>query len=240
MNETTTFNYYDFWRLSTKDYINLCFCIPMGVTGIILNTLTILIIGFGANISKEVKIQLINMAVADLLMATFDAILELSLFTLLTFPNSQSLCIFYRLLQQAAHCGSLLCSAAISLERLFIVFFPLRVSHYTKCRKYLVVAAIWTIVLLLGIRNAVKAQLFEIAGKHLCVEIDSFEEIVDSVDHWMTTLPYILEALVISTAYILIAVKLHSSCSGGPRSHMSNQRRRDINKVLFVCVLLAK
>ncbi|XP_067943409.1 somatostatin receptor type 1-like [Watersipora subatra] len=116
------------------------------IVGVVLNLLTVFTLALGCNISKEVKIQLINLAIADVIMAAFfpTTMMSDNVFYF-PFKGTLSWCaISFCIAISSAH-ASLLCSASISLERLILVYFPFRASGYTKKVKIFVVVLIWLI-----------------------------------------------------------------------------------------------
>ena len=124
-------------------YIMGFICIAFAVTGVLFNTLTIVVISKGQRIRKQLKFQLVNLAVADLVTAgTFPIYLMYRLLRL-NFPLNDALCKFIGLTSIWPNFVSLLWNMIISIERLLVIYFPLRMRHYLLKWKIIVAKLIW-------------------------------------------------------------------------------------------------
>ena len=219
--------------LTPKEYALLSTYLSMAILGLVFNSLTLIIIGHGKNTSKEIKPQLINLAIADLLMALFDPLKQVSiLLRYLPFPGGIHLCRLYIFIKHAAHYASPLCNAAISLERFVIIFFPFRASRYTEFHKTIVIIAIWLCATLPGVRYLVHAELFSFGQIHSCITRGFLFS--PNIDYWINTLQYIFPACIIFVAYFATYTKLCLKKSSGVKRHLSAQWKKDLEKVSFI------
>ena len=232
---STTTDFYDYIEdsLNIKDYALLGTYMSIAIVGLILNLSTIFIIALGKNVSQEVKIQLVNLAIADLLMSIFDPLKNsLLLFPNLSFLGNLSLCRFYIFLKQAAHNGSLLCNAAMSLERFVIIFFPFQASKYNKTHKLTVIVIIWICASLPSARKLVHAKILQDGEICRCVVVGYV--LPFKVDVWFDRLQYIVPASIIVIVYFIIYIKLWFKKSDGARRHLPAQWQKELDKVRIV------
>ena len=199
--------------------------------GLGLNSLTIFIVGLGNNIGKEFKIQLINLAVADIVLAVLDPAYTAIHVLRLPFPESPILCKILCFAGNAANYTSLLCNAAICLERFVIIFFPFKASQYTKRHKLLVIAAVWIAGALPGSGSLIYANIKQSRNSFRCQD----KPIPDrSLDPILRTLKYVTPAFLIVSVYTMVFVKLCFQKSNGMKRNLSNQWKKDLDKVITI------
>lgn len=119
----------------THKIILIAYYISTLVLGVTLNLATIAVLFGGTNVGQGVRIQLTNLAVADMLFAITFSIPEL-VYTPFTDAVLYEMASFFSII-------SLCCNAGISLERFIVVYFPLRARGYTTRHKLLVVGGVW-------------------------------------------------------------------------------------------------
>ena len=222
------------FNVTTGSYCWLGVYMCMTALGLCLNTLTIFIIQKGSNVSKEIRLQIINLAIADLLMTVVDAS-QLILWELnLPFPASLPLCQFYRFVRRISCYGSLLCSVSISLERFVIVFFPFRATRYTSTHKLTVISVVWICAALSAIRGIVDAAILDNNGVLFC-GLTSSTVLPHNVYLWLLSLEYIIPAFIIVVAYSMVFIKLGTQKCSNIRRNSSNQWRKDLDKVRQKC-----
>ncbi|XP_067942691.1 growth hormone secretagogue receptor type 1-like [Watersipora subatra] len=177
------------------------------IVGVLLNLLTIFALALGSNISKEVRIQLINLAAADLAMAAlFPSTMMSDSILFLPFRGSLSWCAVSFFVSASAAHASLLCNAAISLERVVIVYFPFKATGYTKTKKYLVVVLIWTCAAVPQISTARHSVLINRPDNTTLCEIGIVRTL--TYYQWLEALQSIIPTAIIVTSYTLVLVKL--------------------------------
>ena len=203
--------------------------------GFVLNLLTIFIVRLGNNIGKEFKIQLINLAIADIAFALVAPVNVAILLLKLPFPNSTILCKIFCFGAGITYFTSLLCSAAISLERFVIIYFPFRASQYRKRHKLLVIAAVWIVGALHGIGGLMLADVIQIENRVYCSTDLYFPYSLSLV---LVVLKYATPAFVIVSAYTLVFIKLCLQKSNGIKRNSSHQRKKNLDKVIVTFVTL--
>ncbi|XP_067943408.1 rhodopsin-like [Watersipora subatra] len=177
------------------------------ITGVALNLMTIFALAFGRNINKEVRIQLINLAVADMVMAAF---FPTSMMTdnILYFPfqGSVTWCTLSIGMSLVGAKASILSTAAIGLERVIVLYVPLRSTRYGKTGKCVVVAVIWLI--------AIVPEALTVAPSTLMVHPNgnTYCEIGLTIDmkyyQWLDAAQHTIPTVIILLSYTLIAFKL--------------------------------
>ena len=231
VNSTTTYDYEYFYNPFKEDYVWLGACILMGLIGFVLNVFVLLVVSYGDNISKEVKIQVINLAIADILMSVLETVTEAIYYLNLPFPNNIALCKIYRFVRRIAAYISLLICTVISVERFVIFFFPFKVSRYTKTRKCVAMAVTWACATLVAIRPVVDAEVvLNGPDRYKCVVYYSL--ILTEVGNiWLVSLQYIVPSLVIITLYTLIFIKMSFPRTSNLRCHSSSQKKKELGNV---------
>ncbi|XP_067946712.1 neuropeptide Y receptor type 1-like [Watersipora subatra] len=185
--------------------------LAMGALGAVLNIPTVFIIGFGRRIGQEVKISLINMALSDLLLALMTV--AHVIITFLYFEKCvwafDPTGIWTRVNLWYA---SPLCSAVISMERLFVVSFPLSAYRYTTKHKLLVAFLVWVIA----------------AGSSFTGHFDY---------NYITLIKFIVPTLITISCYTVIFIKLHCRMKSGLQRHSSNRRDSKVKKLQTMLVV---
>ena len=205
----------------------------MGVLGAVINALTILIIASGKATGKDLKIQLINIAVADLLMALFDPSYSASVYTRQSFPDNIHLCRLYRFTRHAAHYGGLVSRLVASIEISVMVFSPVRAARYKRTHKILVVVFIWLLAWLAGAGDLVDADVTEYDGEINCV-INLSPLMSADVDSWLTMLEYVLPAFIIVIVSLLFFIRKLMHRSSEYLQHSAKHQANSSEKVKFV------
>ena len=196
--------------------------VSMGILGLVLNLFVILVVTRGANISRKVIVQIINLAVADLLMAIFATLNGTIYFFQLSFPNCIVLCRLYRYMNSIAYSISLLVSVVISIERFAIVFFPFRISLYRQTHKCIAMAAAWIYVSLAAIHSAVYAIIKQRGAENYCL--------ISASPGW-ESLQFIVLSLVIITLYIAVFIKLCVEKASKIRCNIVANKKKNFEKV---------
>ena len=198
--------------------------------GFVLNLLTIFIVRLGNNIGKEFKIQLINLAIADIAFALV-APVEIAIYLLnLSFPNSTILCKIFCFGSGITYFTSLLCSAAISLERFVIIYFPFRASRYRKRHKLFVIAAVWILGAVDGIIGLVFADVYQIRNSLYCHDL----LVSAAIDTALRTFMFFTPAFVIASVYTLVFIKLCFQKSNDNKRNVSNQWKKNLDQVATI------
>ena len=216
--------------LEPRHHPNAFILLSMGIVGVVFNVLTLFIVGLGKYTSKEIKVQIMNLAVADLLMALFDPLAHASsMYLYIPFSDNKRICQVYMFMKSVAHYGSLICKVAICLERFVIIFFPFRASHYSRKHKFVVIACVWTYTSLSAIWYAVGADIADFGNIVQCITYN--RNIPIEIWSWLITAQYLLPAGIIVVVYALVFIKICVNKTSGIKRHLSYQWRKELDKV---------
>lgn len=178
------------------DNLDTTYIPALGITmvslGVILNLISICTIIRGEETSKQMKIQMVNLAVADLLACVAPAYIALG-WTGKTYVAS---CQIMSIIGNGAFYAGLLWNMVISMERFVIVYFPFRAQRYTRKHKIIVAVCVWTICLV----SVIKYIRYESA--------DCDTSMTFNPHMWLEVIQYSVPALVITASYLLIGLKL--------------------------------
>ena len=149
-NNDTTLTIYGFMLFSQmKPPWFFVYCCLAMVFGVILNILTIFVLKMGRRIGKDIKFQLVNLVVADLLTACclptwyiVDILMTDTEHVALESPGYR-MCQVIIWVVLGVTGASPLFNMLISLERFIVICFPLRARFYTKTLKRIAVAMTW-------------------------------------------------------------------------------------------------
>lgn len=212
------------------DYVIGTSYILITVLGVLLNTGSISVICCGRNTSREVKIQLINLAVADIISALFLPGYVLIYLLEISFPPNVALCTAVRIIGWGAFYVSPLWNVAIALERLIVVYFPLKAAGYTRKHKYIIAAVVWICGYIPEIENLLHSEVADFKGYLLCYVNSPLVATHRDVYEWLITIKYILPAFIIITVYLAIGIKLVCRRRIGERTPSVKQAQRSIKR----------
>ena len=224
-------NFFDDNFSKTENDVIGSIYLSMAIAGFILNTLTIFIIGVGKNVNKEVKIQVINLAVADALTDIFGPIRFIMEHLRLSFVNNLPLCKLMLFLEFSSHYASLLCVVAISLERFVIIYFPFRARQYRSNHKLLVVGLAWLCGSLPSLEVVMRAGLREINGIHSCIDVGPTDLPSYQLQTMLWSLKYFLPICIIVGSYGLVFIKICIRKTTGITQNASELWKKDLNNV---------
>ena len=212
----------------TEHYVLGIVFMFMGLLGVIFNPLTIYIIARGSHMSSKIKIQLINLAVADLLNSIIRPTTNILVAVNFRFPQNLNLCRFTYFVGTIVSIAPLFCKATICVERFALVYLPVQTNRsYKTIHKYLVVTAIWMCSFVLGSIVAYDSEIIEAKYKVFCGP--SLDEGFLSLDErdLLYALAFIVPTVIIVTFYMLVFIKLYLNLkASGLRRHLSSQLRK--------------
>ena len=219
--------------LTVEDYSYISLYLSMAVLGVILNTFTLLTVGCGRHIDSKIKIQLMNLAFADLLMALFDPPDHTKVvYRNLSFPGNTAACKLYQFACGVSHYATLFCNAAISLERFVIIFFPFRAARYRKVHRYIVILLIWICAVLPAYPSLIQAEVIRYYDSSFCLIVQASRNQYSDADLWTPSLFALVPALVIVAIYAMIFIKLCiRRISPGVRQHSTGRWKTGIAQV---------
>ena len=196
--------------------------------GVIFNTITIIIIIYGEKFGKSIKLQLLNLAIADLLSAILVPTWSyLTYCVTSSYPNNSVLCKTHRYVIFTVLFGSLLGNAFIAAERFVAVYFPLKILRYEQKHVVWVIVIMWISSFILQADMARYSQL-EVSPyrEHalICVlepnQTTSGILLVTSIH----AIKYLLPTFVIILAYGLICIKLKTNPKIGETHKQINKK----------------
>ena len=173
----------------------------LAVTG---NCLAILVFTRGRRSCSELKPFLLNLALADLVMAIFCIPFTFAYELAGEWLAPPAMCPLVWACQQVSVTVSVSTNTAIGIDRLLAVKFPLRRRGNSSHRTKLVVLAIWVVALSLGVVPLTKAKAMEVRGALKCEE--DWADIHASLA-WgvvMIIVTYFLPASILAATYISI------------------------------------
>ena len=220
---------------TTENYAVGAAYLSISAVGFIFNLLTIFVIGKGSHISNEVKLQIMNLAIADFLMASFGTIRIVLRYFRIPFAQNSALCKFIFLAEHASHYTSLLCNVAISLERFVIVYFPFKAAQYNQTHKVGTIILVWLCGSLSALELTMGADVVTVEGLDVCIDNSPMDLSSYQLYIWLCTLKYFLPTLVIVTTYILVFSKLCVSKMAGIKRSLSPQWKQGLDKVRIYC-----
>ena len=225
-------------------YIMGFICIAFAVTGVLFNTLTIVVISKGQRIGKQLKFQLVNLAVADLVTAgTFPIYLMYRLLRL-NFPLNDALCKFIGLTSIWPNFVSLLWNMIISIERLLVIYFPLRMRHYSLKWKIIVAVLVWGIGFALRSNSLVNSRVRYLGKISICYvgESSGFWGVNRGLDEIINMATYGIPAIAIIVCYTMICFKLYMKpkIGHGGSQNQEDSAARHMTQVSVDPILLLK
>ena len=216
-----------------------------GGIGSILNGFTIAVIVKGKHFGQNIRLQLLNISVIDLLccMVTPTTIV-LGAVTTIPYPNSNTLCQLQQYLTYSLFYVSLLVNAAIAIEKFIAVYFPLTILKYERRHIVSVIILAWTLAFLLHIDVAIDSLVYPNPdANHTLACLYSSSFVTPSKGDYQlftmkTALKYLVPSFTILTAYILIAIKLKQKKEVGDNTFNRKTINRQVSNTLALLLLL--
>ncbi|XP_067944370.1 somatostatin receptor type 1-like [Watersipora subatra] len=200
--------------------------------------MTVFTIRYGVHTSSKVKIQLINLAISDCLFAFSYPVYCCTIFLVRNWSIGLTSCCIYVFVCKVMVSASPLCNAAICLERLVIIYFPLRAKQYRRSHKLMVVALIWFCSCLLAVDNVIYVQMsFEIEGTIYC-EVGEYHHEEDSYLMGPSWVVPIIELLLpfttVLVSYVLVCVRFCVRRRSALVKGVSRRREKGIDKLMMM------
>ena len=208
--------------------------------GLFLNTLTITILLKGKKFGKGIRIQLVNLAVADTLSSL--VVFIFAIFEgLLAVPNINvyvilDVCGILHYFLNFQFQASLMSNTAISLERFVAVYFPLKIREYRRRHVIAVTIAIWILTFVVDMPWIFEIELHadpSFNKNHFCTS-ELFLEPVE-LDLIIYSTCYFFPLTIIVTSYTLICIKLKRRRQIGDH-HTVNQQHAQVLLTSFKLV----
>ena len=220
----------------------------MGILGIVFNIITIYVLQKGKNSSKEVRVQLTNLAIADLLTSVLSPLHSIYGVIRIPYPKSLLFCRLEAFFSYFTLNISPLWNACLSVERLVIVYFPFKIKRYTRRKKKIIAVAVWAIAFLVELEYLTSAEIEDIDGHgaYVCFLNSTLNVIggktYPQINTMISALKYSLPSLTIVVMYALIAFKLYCRKRVGESITMKREaksqkmRRQVLFHFLKACV----
>lgn len=151
---------------NAEDLVFGAFCWISGIGGALLNLLAVLVLLTGHKNSKEMRVQLVNLAIVDTLMS----MVEPQIYYHHRFEDSVDLptCKFAGFAQYCTLTLSTFCNTVISIDRFIAVYFPLKAQQYKTFHKVVTAIFIWLIAVAVDLGTIFNCHIWEIYDFEWC------------------------------------------------------------------------
>ena len=205
----------------------------MTVLGLLFNIIAITILTCGKNFGKSIKLQLLNLAVADIIGAALTPTFVLTTRCVAqTYLGNSAVCKVHLYIMFTAMYLSILINATIAVERFVAVFFPFTMLAYRKKQRLIVIFVTWTVAFIFDIDIIINSGVqpsFYRNDITVCV-IKKTESYELSVIFWR--IKFLLPIVTIILMYILIFIKLKRLQSIGETDARRKIDRKVCNRFL--------
>ncbi|KAH9514504.1 Substance-P receptor [Bulinus truncatus] len=171
------------------------------------NSLAILVFAKGKRSNTDLRSFLINLAVADLIMAIVCIPFTFAYQITENWIFPDVMCPIVQCCQQVSVLASVCTNTAIGIDRLIAVKFPLR-KRVTSSRSKQVILCIWVLAWSLGIVPLVKSRTVLKNGKLMCEEDWSAEQSRLAFGFSIMIITYFLPVTILSVTYAMIGRQL--------------------------------
>ncbi|ESO94831.1 hypothetical protein LOTGIDRAFT_95185, partial [Lottia gigantea] len=205
------------------------------------NVAVVVVFVKGRRCRNDLRPFLINLALADLIMAVFCLPFTFSYVIFKTWIFPEALCTFVLTMQHLSVSASVFTNMAIGTDRFLVVMFPLRSRLMTSRAKF-VLLAIWICAAgLSSVQLAVsRAQTFTYGGYQFttCDEIWPTEKARRTFTLFVLLITYILPLCILSVTYTIVGVLLWRRIAPGnadeARDYKQLKNKRKVSDILFV------
>lgn len=209
---------------------------------IVGNLFVVLVFARGRRSRTDLRPFLVNLAVADLIMAIFCMPFTFIYTMLKTWIFSKPLCPIVLFVQLCSVSGSVFTNMAIGIDRFLAVTFPLR-SRLTNKRAKYVIITIWICAV------ALSSVQFKIAhavdygpGRMVCEEVWPSMNARRTYTVFIFVLTYLIPLLILSITYSIVAILLWKRITPGNRDHARDMHqlrsKRKVVKMLVIVVAM--
>nr|KAG5709682.1 hypothetical protein BaRGS_027707 [Batillaria attramentaria] len=176
------------------------------------NVLVVLVFTKGRRCRTDIRPFLINLAVADLIMALFCMPFSFSFVMLKTWVFSKPMCTIVLFMQHLSVSASVFTNMAIGSDRFLVVMFPLR-SRVTTVRAKYVIAVIWVCATALSsVQLAVgRAQEWPDGQGGVmihCDEVWPSQGARRTFTMFVLFITYIIPLIILAVAYSIVGILL--------------------------------
>ena len=196
--------------LFLEDIAFATFLIAFIVFGVAFNIVTIMTLSTGKRSSKEVRVQLINLAIADCVWALVGPVINLHIRLEKPMTSNAVICKLINFMGFLMITVSPLCSVAISIDRFVAVYFPMKIIHYRTCHKIMAAVSVWLIGTLVDMGSLFNSHIAEVKNQSWCfgAPIRYKEPMPFEKFAIVSGIKFALPSIIIVIMYSLIAAKL--------------------------------
>lgn len=237
LNETATCSVYAEHNLNIEDYLFTTLCATCAVLGVVFNLLTIITLLTGRRNSREIRIQLVNLAISDLLWSLVGPAIFVYIRLEIPMTSNEALCKLISFLGFLVVTVSPLCNVAISLDRFVAVYFPMKIINYRTRHKVMAAAAVWMIGILVDMGTLFNAHTGEWDNQTWCyarpIIYDKTKTLPFEQFLIATAIKFGLPSIVMIVMYALIAGKLHKRHGvGDGNADIKDQLQKRVSRKL--------
>ncbi|XP_067672121.1 prolactin-releasing peptide receptor-like [Haliotis asinina] len=235
-----------FLVLSEDSKIGLIFLYSLTtVLAIMGNLLVVLVFCKGRRCRTDIRPFLINLAVADLIMALFCMPFTFTSVMLKTWLFSKPMCPVVLFMQHLSVSASVFTNMAIGIDRLLVVMFPLK-SRLTSARAKYVLVTIWVSSIGLSSVQLVVGRAYDVrvGDYHLIVCDETWTSPLSRriFTLFVLFITYIMPLFILSVTYSIVGILLWTRTSPGnadeARDLQQLKTKRKVVKMLVIVVCI--
>lgn len=205
------------------------------------NVMVILVFFKGRQSKTDLRPYLVNLAVADLIMAVFCMPFTFGDVVFRSWIFSDPMCPIVIFMQTLSVSASVFINVAIGIDRLLVVLYPLKCKR-SKSRTKLVLLFIWLMSLILACMVAPVGKVKLDGERYQCQEVWPSSRHNQIFTILIFVLTYALPLLVLIISYSIVGIFLWRRTSPGNRDHvrdlMQLRAKVKVNNVQAFFILL--
>ena len=141
------------------EVVILYYTIVISTLGISLNGMAMFAVGLGKNVSKKIKIQLVNMTIIDFLYALGILLSRLALFLIpVTYWDITSICVAI-VTYSTLHANHIF-NSFLSVERVVMIHLPLLEVKYRNAHRYAAIVFIWCLSISMSVYRCLEGWVY--------------------------------------------------------------------------------
>lgn len=203
------------------------------------NTMVILVFSLGKKSRSDLKAFLINLAVADLIMAIFCMPFTFTQTMLADWVFSTPMCPIVLYMQTVSVTASVCTNMAIGIDRFWVVMFPLK-SRTRRSPATLAILLIWIVALgvsgvQLWVGRAMPVEVEQDVFMYECTEVWPDAVYREVYTFFILVSTYLLPLVILAVTYGCVACKLNARTAPGNRdnardAHQLQSKRKVCSK----------
>ncbi|XP_062611352.1 RYamide receptor-like [Saccostrea cucullata] len=228
-------------QFSLKWVVTLsCLYATTTVFSVFGNVMVILVFFKGRQSKTDLRPYLVNLAVADLIMAVFCMPFTFGDVVFRSWIFSDPMCPIVIFMQTLSVSASVFINVAIGIDRLLVVLYPLKCKR-SKSRTKLVLIFIWLMSLILACMVAPVGKVDNDEGRYQCQEVWPSQRHNQIFTIVIFILTYALPLLILTISYSIVGIILWKRTSPGNSHHVRDlmQLRAKVKVVKMLIVVVA-